>query len=680
MGRACRLPEKYILIIAEKPKAAQKIAAAIGRPTKCFMRRIPYWVLNVGHVNVVVSSTAGHMYGPHSNNGGLPVFDYEWRPLWEFDKSARHLRLFFEVLKALSRGAYLFVNACDYDIEGSLIGYMVIANLGGVDRMKRMKFSSLSPAELRSSFRNLQDPDLEMVEAGMARHELDWLWGINISRALMRAFQKATGRRKILSAGRVQSPTLIEAVNRWSKIKRHIPMPRFSLTVNLVKDARRFSATPLGWSPSTRAEASRIAEQLRREGYLLVGDYKDAMETIKPPPAFNLGDLQAEASRLFGFSPMKTQKLAEDLYLEALISYPRTNSQQLPTTINYYSIIKQLEQGPLGSLASRLLRVKGLNLVPVQGRKTDPAHPAIYPTGEPPRRLDRDHMAVYELIVRRFLAAFADPLVVRRASATLLDSKGRRYKSHGSLVVREGWLAFYNYYRIDEAQLPLLKKGEKVKVVGVSVGTSWEAPNTRVSKIDLLKWMEDVRIGTEATRARIIEILFRRGYLVSKGSTAEVTELGYAVARILQELFPQLSTPKLTREFEEKLDLIRSGKLRRLHVVEEAKGVIKKLLDEYWDKLPVVGSRLAKALSIGSPDTPCVVCGREAVGGESLCEAHMDAFRELREKLPLVAEKLGVSRREALDRLLRLKHTGAWVKELVAAAERDPSMLRALID
>ncbi|MCE4612522.1 MAG: DNA topoisomerase I [Desulfurococcales archaeon] len=680
MIRACRLPRKYILVVAEKPKAAQKIATAIGNPIKCSMRRIPYWVLSIGNTNVVVASTAGHMYGPYSSNGGLPVFDYEWRPLWEFDKSSKHLKLFFEVLKTLSRGAYLFVNACDYDIEGSLIGYMVIANLGGASRMKRMKFSSLSPLELRSAFRNLQEPDLEMVEAGRARHELDWLWGINISRALMKAFQSATGRRRILSAGRVQSPTLIEAVNRWSRINKHVPLPRFSLTVSLAKDSKEFTATPLSWSPSTRKEAYRIAEQLKKNGYLIVHDYWESIEKIRPPPAFNLGDLQAEASKLFGFSPMKTQKIAEDLYLDALISYPRTNSQQLPSTVNYYSIIKQLERGPLGVLASRLLKTRGHSLAPIQGKKTDPAHPAIYPTGETPRGLDKDHMAVYELIVRRFLAAFAEPLVVKRVTVTLLDDSGRKYRSQGNIVVRKGWLAFYNYYRIDEAMLPDLKKGEKVKVAKVSIGTTWEAPNLRVSKIELLKWMESVRIGTEATRARIIEILFKRGYLEPRGPTSEVTELGYTVAKILQELFPQLSTPGLTREFEEKLDLIRAGKLERSRVVEEAKSVIKTLLNDYWERLSMVGSRLAKALNARSPESPCMVCGRETIEGENLCEIHTEALRELGEKLPVIAEKLGVSRREALERISKLKHTGAWVKELIAFASKNSQMLRALID
>ena len=197
-----------MLIIAEKPKAARKIAGALGLKGFGRVYGIPYWYGYYRGEYVVVSSTAGHLFTLVTDKRSYPVFEYRWVPRWEGERGASFLKKFYSALKSLARGAKAFVNACDYDIEGSVIGYLIIKELGDVRRAKRAKFSSLTPQELRKSFQSLMPLDWDMIESGLCRHELDWIWGINVSRALMHMFRRVMSYRKPLSAGRVQSPTL----------------------------------------------------------------------------------------------------------------------------------------------------------------------------------------------------------------------------------------------------------------------------------------------------------------------------------------------------------------------------------------------------------------------------------------------------------------------------------------
>ncbi len=664
-GRSCSLPAGYTVIVAEKPKAAEKIARALGPSVKGRMYDVPFWIVSVNGSRLVVAPSAGHLYGTYTRERGFPVYTYYWAPIWEHEKGASYLKKFYLMLSKVLPGAGVYINACDYDVEGSLIGYMIIKNLGDVSRAYRMKFSSLGPEEIRRAYRSLQPLDIEMVEAGMARHELDWLWGINISRALMEAFRRFTGKRVSLSAGRVQSPTLVEAKRRWVEKSLHVPIPSFNLELTHRKDGTEFKSHPYNWAPETRPEALEHARRLRRARVAIVESVSSSRSRVNPPPAFNLGDLQAEASRLYRYSPAKTQSLAEDLYLDGLISYPRTNSQKLPPTIGYGIIMKKLESGPYTDLVKSLLAETGGRLKPVQGRKDDPAHPAIHPTGEAPKDLDLEHGRIYDLVVRRFLAAFAGPAILDKVAVMLRDRDGYRYIARGTTLVEEGWMKYYPYLKPREGSIPLLSRGEEVVIVNVRMQTSWSRPSSSISKIDLLKWMESVNIGTEATRSRIIEVLFKRGYLAESGGSTEVTELGYTVATVIEELFPQLSTPRLTRRFEELLDAIRKGQTDRRTVVEEAIATIDTLIEGYKSRLGEVGLRLSQALGLAEPRVKCAICGREAssCNGYTLCRNHCMALSRLMEALPVVSRKMGESREEALRRIASLRATGVWVRE-----------------
>ncbi|MFN3268598.1 MAG: DNA topoisomerase, partial [Zestosphaera sp.] len=199
----------YVLVIAEKPKAADKIAVALNLSTRKVVDGVRVWKGFFNGRRFLVAPAVGHLFSLDTEERDFPVFTYRWVPRWLVEKKSRYARKYYEVLKKLARGASEYVNACDYDIEGSVIGYLIIKNFGDLSRSRRAKFSSLTREELVNAFKNLQPLDVRMVEAGLCRHEIDWIWGINVSRALMSYYKKVFGNFKVLSAGRVQTPTLI---------------------------------------------------------------------------------------------------------------------------------------------------------------------------------------------------------------------------------------------------------------------------------------------------------------------------------------------------------------------------------------------------------------------------------------------------------------------------------------
>ncbi|HIP65446.1 MAG TPA: DNA topoisomerase I [Pyrodictium sp.] len=662
----CFLPPSYTLIIAEKPKAAERIAEALGRPRKCSMYGVPFWVLKVGGSYYVVASAAGHLFGLTTSENGFPVFDYYWAPLWQIDLTAKHTKKFLLVLEFLCKKAKAYINACDYDIEGSVIGYLIIKSFGDLRRAYRMKFSTLTVQDIRRAFRSLSRLDWEMIEAGLARHELDWLWGINISRALMEAVRRVAGKRVSLSAGRVQSPTLIEAARRCYKINLHVPLPYYNVRATLEFNGWR-KRIVLVSSIETRGVAEKIAKRLQDSPYLRVVKVRRRLKVIPPPPPFNLGDLQLEAARIYKLSPYKTQEIAEKLYLDALISYPRTNSQKIPPTIDVRSIVLSLTRSPIhGKLAAQLLAETRGFLKPRQGEKDDPAHPAIHPTGNIAVGLKGYEAKIYDLIVRRFLASMARPLKLEETEVELYHPSGVKVRLKGVVVVDEGWLKYYPYASFGGDRLPTLTEGDVVRIRNISVVEEYTEPPQYYTRASLVKWMEGVGIGTEATRARIVETLFERGYLKSEHGKVVVTDLGYAVAEVLTLYFPQLTSVQLTREFEKKLEAIRRRLTTRQQVVLEAKKLIKSLVEEYKaTAIEKVGEYLAASLGLIKTVDVCRVCGRAPTVDGVFCRFHADAYKKLVDGYKLWVNRVGyITPREYLLKLVKLRQTGRWIKEM----------------
>jgi len=657
-----------VLVIAEKPKAARRIAEALSQ--RFIIRKygkVPYYEIR-STPTIFVASTVGHLYTLHTEIKGYPVFEYKWIPAHIVNEEKKYTQQYLELLSKLARECRYYVNACDYDIEGSVIGYLIIKFHGDEKHAFRAKFSSLVHSELRKSLENLMPLDYDMVESGLCRHELDWIWGINVSRALMSAIYHATKRKIILSAGRVQTPTLKYIADREVERGLFIPLPQYVVTIKLRKASREFTADYTKNPVLDYKSANSIKNTVLREKYLVVRDYVTERKKLNPPPPLNLSDLQYEASRILGYSPLKTQKIAEELYLEALISYPRTNSQKLPPALNYREILNKLSHiDKYSALISQLLRETRGVLKPVEGEKEDPAHPAIYPTGNIPRALTREQWAIYDLIVRRFLAAFAPSAVVLYTRAVLeTPFTGYKFTCSGISVEYPGWLVYYPYHAPSKRTIPYLLRGEKIEVVNVSVKETYTKPPAKLKKVDILKWMESVEIGTEATRAPIIEKLFERKYLENTKSGVEITDLGLGVVEVISEFFPELTSVELTRKFEELIGSVKVGTKNRVEVIEEAKTVLRKLLVSFNEQISSIGVLLSSRLGIINNYLKCTIPGcRREVAENSLCKYHYEAYKKLQELYSEWYKRKNITYEEYLKKLKNMKSTGALVKDVI---------------
>ena len=592
--------KNYTLIVTEKPVAAERIAKALdrqGKPKKLQEKGVPYFVANRDRTLVVVPAI-GHLYTIVHKTGtrnNYPVFNFQWTPRHLVEKNAKRIRYWIETFSTLSHKADNFVSACDYDIEGSLIGYCILKYACGdkESSAKRMKFSTLTKAELEQAYMNpLPHLNFSLIEAGRTRHEVDWLYGINLSRALTLAAHRWSGRYHTLSIGRVQGPTLKLLAEREKNIRNFVPIPYWQIaaeaeilnSVAQVEYERK--------RIETKAEADAIVEACAgKTGKIMNIEVQRVNQ--KPPLPFDIGELQQEAYSLFGYTPKHTLSIAQRLYLDALISYPRTSSQKLPPLIGYTKILNSLKgKREYTKLAQKILEKKKLK--PREGTKEDPAHPAIYPTGKlPEKQLEVPERRVWDVIVRRFLAVFGDD-ALKESLKVRLEVNGHSFFLRGRRILKQGWMEYLMpYVRAKEVLLPPVEEGDIVRLRRVTREDKLTCPPPRYNPSSLLKRMEELGIGTKATRADIIQTLYNRSYV--RDERIVVTELGFGIIDVLGKYAPTVTSAQLTREVEGKMEKIRNNEMKRETVLEEVVEHLKLQLEHFKKNEETIGEALTLA-------------------------------------------------------------------------------------
>ena len=597
----CSLLGKYTLVITEKPDAASRIASALdaeGKAEKTVENGVPYYVAKRSE-DIVVVPALGHLYTVASEKRGkrgYPVFDFHWVPRYLAERGAAQIRTWLKVISKLAENADKFIDACDYDVEGSIIGYSILKYACGNKESlaQRMKYSTLTKEELEKSYTDpLSSLDFALIEAGLTRHEVDWLYGINLSRALTTAAKNYSGKYATLSTGRVQGPTLKFLETRERSIKCFVPTPYWSIKAKVKIGSAVFEAEYEKKALETRAEAEAIVDSCKgKDGETEKIEMKEFQQT--PPLPFDLGSLQDEAYRLFKYTPMRTSSIAQRLYLDALISYPRTSSQKLPPAIGYQAILKQLGRTrEYAKLTAELLAKPELK--PTEGKKKDPAHPAIYPTGNlPERTLYSTERNVWDLVVRRFMAVFGEPSILQSVKVTI-SINGNRFQLNGRRTLEEGWLRFYKpYVKSEDAVLPPIKEGQKVSVKKVVLEDKFTTPPSRYNPSSLLRRMEKEEIGTKATRAGIIQTLNNRNYI--REERIVVTDLGFEVVDVLKKYCPTVVSLELTRKLEERMNEIQQGKETRENVLQGAIQILKPVTEKLKEKEQIIGARLSQAI------------------------------------------------------------------------------------
>ena len=572
----------YELIITEKPQAAMKISSALGNDEKKNLHGVPYYEIEKNGKKIIVACAVGHLFTLKQKKSGseFPIFDINWVPNFMARKNDFTKR-YYDTLLSLAKNAGSLTVATDFDIEGEVIGLNIVRFICNQKDANRMKFSTLTDKELNDSYESkTKSLNWGQAIAGETRHYLDWFYGINFSRALMNAI-KTTGKFKIMSIGRVQGPTLNLIVQKEREIQAFESKPYWQVFIEIDDNKNK---TELKHNKDI-FNKSEIEKFKNLKGKTANTKTKKTRQTIPPNHPFNLTTLQTEAYKFYGITPSVTLRIAQSLYLSGLISYPRTSSQKLPESINYKEILKVLsEKYKVGRLITRKK--------PIEGRKTDPAHPSIYPTGNF-QILSGGDEKIYELIVKRFLSLFCDDAIIdnKKISATVDDLI---FNARGTEIRKKAWMEIYPV-KLKENEIPDFNG--KAKILNVKIDEKETQPPRRYSPASIVAELEKRNLGTKATRANILETLYDRNYIKEK--SIDATPLGISLIETFEKFSPIIIDEELTKNFENEMEKIQKSKKdfeeMELKVLEKAKKTIKKIAEQFKKNENEIGKELLDA-------------------------------------------------------------------------------------
>lgn len=585
---------KYILIISEKPAAATRIALALadGKPISEKKYQVTYYKLKNNGKDIIVAPSVGHLFSLSQRTGsqGYPVLDPEWKPSYQINKSSSFTKKYGVVIRALSKDADEIIVATDFDREGSVIGYNCVRFLTGRNDAKRMKFSTLTLPDLKEAYENIMETlDWGQVNSGITRHYLDFFWGISLSKAAMSAVSQASSKFMRLSIGRVQGPALSILTEREFEIEKFKPRDYWQIFALVNLNDKEFEAVHIDDKFWDENKAKDIYKKVKDKDST-VFDLRINTKKISPPVPFDLTSLQIEAYGKLKITPKQTLSIAQSLYTKALISYPRTSSQKLPAKLGFKNILEKLKKNPnYAKTASEVLQT---NLKPHEGKKSDPAHPSIYPTGEFAKGLTSQEYELYDLIVKRFFSVFGESAEVELTHVEF-DIEKEIFVLNGQHVLKKGWIMWYEpYYKSKEVNIPKIKTGE-VHSQKTSISKKQTKPPARYTVASIIKELEKNSLGTKATRAAIIDTLYSRGYI--DGTSITVSTLGKEIVSTFSKFAPEILSKELTRKFEDDMEKIRKGKIKKEEVIDEAKKVLIRICKDFDAHKQEIGEEISKA-------------------------------------------------------------------------------------
>jgi DNA topoisomerase I len=601
------------LIISEKANAAKKISQflAEGPVKEGKHRSVPHHTFTWKGEECVSVGLKGHVLNPE-----YPEEYSNWQKVEPSELiDAEILKSVSEkgvanAVKSLAKRADRVVIATDFDREGELIGVEALslafeANPKLVDHVERARFSALTKGEVTRAFENLVEVSRELANAGEARQDIDLIWGATLTRWVSRATKRYGSA--FLSVGRVQSPTLALIAERERERRAFVPEPYWELVATLRNGGDPFAVHHAHGRFKEEAEARKAHQNLTDTA--TVTEVRQKSATRPPPTPFNTtGFLTAAAS--LGIGPSRAARIAEDLYTDGYISYPRTDNTVYPRSLDLREILGYLKRVEgTGVHAQQLLGAKKLS--PTRGKRETTDHPPIYPTGYASKKaLREDQWKIYQLVVRRFLATLSGPAKTLRTTLRF-ESGGEPLTTSGTVVTEEGWLGIYPYGRRADEELPALSEGDEVEVVEAEVLSKETQPPSRYGQGRLIRLMEDLGLGTKATRPSIIQNLYDRGYV--HDDPLVPTETGMAVAQALKDFASEIATHEMTAELERSMDAISEGKVSKDSVVDESRGVLRRVYehltrseDEFAD---IVWNGIRGDETLG----PCPNCGRNLI-------------------------------------------------------------------
>ena len=614
-----------IVCIAEKPSVARDIAEVLGAHNKKdgFIEGNGYQVTwTFGHLCTLKEP---HEYTPQWKSwslASLPMIPPRFGIKLINDAGIEKQ---FKIIESLMQKADMIINCGDAGQEGELIQRWVMQKAGAKCPVKRLWISSLTEEAIREGFANLKDQSefQPLYEAGLSRAMGDWTLGMNATRLYTLKYGQ---NKQVLSIGRVQTPTLALIVKRQQEIENFIPKQYWELKTSyrdtvfsaivrksdeeLAEEAAAEKENPQlkkkapakedanrGIPPITdQATGEQLLERIKNVPFTIT-DISSKKGTEAPPRLFDLTSLQVECNKKFGYSADMTLQLIQSLYEKKVATYPRVDTTFLSDDI--YPKCPKILEG-LKDYAVYTAPLAGKPLIKSKkvfdnSKVTD--HHAIIPTGVQPRELTNMEKTVYDLIARRFIAAFYPDCKFSTTTVTG-EADSIEFKATGKQILEQGWRVVFTKEQQDEAKendeektLPAFSKGESGPHYP-SLNEKWTQPPRPYTEATLLRAMEtagklvendELRdamkengIGRPSTRAAIIETLFKRRYIRKEKKNLIATPTGVELIQLIHEEL--LKSAELTGIWEKKLREIEKRSYDAATFINELKQMVTEIV------------------------------------------------------------------------------------------------------
>ena len=583
------------LVISEKEIAAKRIAQILSgngvREQKVY--GVPLHYINYLGKECAVIGLQGHSLKVDFPDEYSNWFKVDPVSLIDakIDKIPIHKKI-IQALKKVAENIEEVIIATDFDREGELIGYdamSIIIEKNRLVNVKRARFSAITTEEINHAFSNPGRVDSNLAFAGRARQDIDLVWGAVLTRFISLTSYQV--KENFLSVGRVQTPTLTLIVDREQHIQDFVPEPYWVLNVKLkTSKGEEFEAAHKKKRFLKKQECQKAFGHIGSTGTVL--ETSEKIRKIVPPVPFNTTGLIVAANSL-GLTAAKIINIAESLYMNGYISYPRTDNTVYPASIDLKGIAKMLGSVDIFKDASREI-LNQSKIIPSRGKKRTTDHPPIYPTSAAKRdALSEEEWKLYELVARRFICSLL-PSAEIKSIASNIDIGGEVFTANGSNVIKHNWIAHYPYYRHEDIFIPELKPGEKVEVLDKNLLDKETKPPSRYTQGKLVEKMEELGLGTKATRHSIIQSLITRRYI--KGNPLVPSEKAAAVVKVLKKHAEKISTPDMTSELEMDMDGIARGDETREEVIIKSKKILKEVMEKLQNDKMDISSEIKKAI------------------------------------------------------------------------------------
>ncbi len=546
-----------VLVVAEKPSVARSIRKAINGDFKA--------VALSGHI---LDVDFPREYGSWWKTDPKDLFNAPVR--WV----VRDRKAYRELVEALREHGDLIVLATDNDHEGELIAYEVLLiakDILGKVRYARMRFNSTTPRELKKAWENLE-PDLNWgwVWKAQFRRMFDLVTGAAYTRLLTTSARRAGEDVKLISWGSCQTPTLWFVSEREKQIREFKPQTYYTIEATVLVDGVEVRVS----SPTMKneEEAKKLFEKAREADRAEVTSFGVEQEVERRPLPTDTDSMLQDLAKALGLSASKIMALAEELYADGYISYPRTETNQW-VGVNHRWVLEMLKNSHL----SNLVKLDSIN--PRSGSKNDGAHPPIHPTQPYPHQ---DLKArVWEYVARRYLAnvVYGDAVFNRwRLSVSL---GGVELSASNRYFVDEGFYQVFPYFRPKQLLwIPEARLGQLLPVKDVELAKKKTKPPPHLTEAELLRLLEAHGIGTDATRHEYPSIIVRRGYAEKRGKSFRITELGELLMNLLANVDRRLVTPETRKHVEEMMKRVEKGELTMEEALKQSLQIYEELFAE----------------------------------------------------------------------------------------------------